>query len=234
MKIPKNFRNPENFENSGNLDGSDALRRAMAGIYTNDFADQNLSMQRSQIQRNIGSQVDSPIKSLEFLFKSGTIQKHVLKSSPDTFLPWLKYVHQILNGLWLSPLTKANPYKIPKKETWPAWDKSCVDNNRIYMPDLVDDCRNNKIFHQYLDNNRVYQPITKSTPVDVINAMFLLVLAFWPSLVHILHQILVASIDQISLPFLIPESVGTSTTIRSMFFNLGVFTIIIIIVNILF
>ena len=94
---------------------------------------------------------DTPIKSLEFLFKSGSIQKQVLRSSPDTFRPWLKYVNQILDGLWLSSLTKINPYRVPKKETWSEWDKVCLDPGSPYISDLIEDCKNNKIFHVYLD-----------------------------------------------------------------------------------
>jgi hypothetical protein len=83
----------------------------------------------------------------------------------------------------------------------------------------MEDCKNNRIFHVYLDPEKGNLPISKKTPTNILNAMYLLVVQHWPSLVHVLHQILTASIDNISLSFLIPESVGSPDTIRSMYFG---------------
>ena len=159
------------------------------------------------------------MRSLEFLFKSGGFQKSQLTSSPATFRSWLKYVNQLLDGLWLSPLTKINPYQMPKKEFWRTWDENCLHRNRSCIPGLKQDCEDSKIFYEYLDEDGIVKPISKSTHIDTLNAMVLLVLKQWPSLIHTLNQLLIASIDPISLPFLIPECVGTPDTIRSMYFG---------------
>ena len=108
---------------------------------------------------------------------------------------------------------------MPKKETWLEWDKSCLDESRNYMSGLIKDCQENRIFNEYIDEHGNPQPISKTTPIDILNAMFLLMLSHWPNLIHVLNQILVASIDSASLPFLIPECVGSANTIRTMFFG---------------
>jgi hypothetical protein len=214
LRPQENNQSQNNFDyqdlDPDNIVGGDALRNAMSRLNLNEVVPVNAATKGYQ---------DSPIKSLEFLFKSGSIQKQVLRSSPDTFRPWLKYVNQILDGLWLSSLTKINPYRVPKKETWSEWDRTCLDSENHYIPDLMEDCKNNRIFHVYLDPEKGNLPISKKTPTNILNAMYLLVVQHWPSLVHVLHQILTASIDNISLSFLIPESVGSPDTIRSMYFG---------------
>ena len=208
-----------------NIVGGDALQNAISRSRSgrnSNVEDQNQSsspFNGQRIQRNVGSHQESPIKSMEFLFKSGVVQKHILRSSPETFRPWLKYINQVLEGLWLSPLTKINPYKMPKQDTWSTWDLKCLDSSRSYMSGLTDDCQNNKIFHEYKDDYGISHPISKKTPIDALNAMYLMVLIYWPSLVHVLHQLFTASIDPGTLPFLIPECVGSPVTIRSMYFG---------------
>ena len=99
-----------------NIAGGDKLQNALRGVnpadYIPGFGDLSFSTPINN-RRN-----ESPTKSLEFLFKSGGIQKSILTSSNVSFRPWLKYIIQIFEGLWLSSITKINPYKMPKKETW--------------------------------------------------------------------------------------------------------------------
>ena len=108
---------------------------------------------------------------------------------------------------------------MPKKEVWKDWDNTCLHPHRSCIPGLKQDCEDSKIFSQYFDEDGLYKSISKTTHINTLNAMYLLVLQHWPSLVHVLNQLLVASVDSISLPFLIPECVDTPDTIRSMYFG---------------
>ena len=78
-----------------NIVGGSSLRNAMSGLNPDDFipSGRRSLFSGPESKRNVGSQPETPTKSLEFLFKSGGIQKQILRSSPDSFRPWLKYIN---------------------------------------------------------------------------------------------------------------------------------------------
>ena len=87
------------------------------------------------------------------------------------------------------------------------------------MDGFFEDCEKNVPITTFKNSSGNKQPISRTTPINVLNAATIIVLDRWPQLCNILHQIMAMSIDKVSMPYIIPDTIGTVYTIRSMYFD---------------
>ena len=195
------------------------FRRVLNPDFGSDASD--VYMPIPQRRSEIGNRdfCQHPLKTMELLAKTGLAQKAILRTEPQTFGPWLNYINSVLNGAWLNCMTKMNIYRVPPVEDYQQWDQRSRNSGQMYMKGFNDDCTRNIPIVSWLDQDGSSRDFNRHTPIDILNAATLTIFDAWPQLCHVLSQILVTSIDKSSMPYLIPDSVGTPKAIRSMYFE---------------